>query len=135
MIIIDARGAVLGRMASETAKLLKSGEEVVIVNAEHAIVTGSPKQIVGKYLKRRRIGSPQHGPFFPKRPDLIVRRTVRGMMEYKKPSGRNAYKRLRVHIGLPDEFSGSETKSVAVKDIKTDYIKVGELAKALGWHE
>lgn len=135
MIIIDARNAVLGRMASQIAKMLKQGEEVIIVNAEQAIITGNKKQIVGKYLKRRRIGSPQHGPFFPKRPDLIVRRTVRGMMEYKKPSGRNAYKRLRVHIGLPDELQGKEAKSVAVKEIRTDYIKIGELAKALGWHE
>ncbi|MBI2578259.1 MAG: 50S ribosomal protein L13 [Candidatus Aenigmarchaeota archaeon] len=135
MIIIDARNAVLGRMASEIAKMLKKGEDVVIVNSEQAIITGSPKQIVGKYLKRRRIGSPQHGPFFPKKPDMIVRRTVRGMMEYKKPSGRASFKRLRVHIGLPAELAGKETKSIAVKEIKTDYIKVGNLAKALGWHE
>lgn len=135
MIIIDAKNAILGRMASETAKMLKKGEDVVIINAEQAIITGDPKQIVGKYLKRRRIGSPQHGPFFPKKPDMIVRRTVRGMMEYKKPSGRAAFKRLRVHIGLPQEFADKEAKIIAVKEVKTDYIKVGELAKALGWHE
>jgi large subunit ribosomal protein L13 len=133
-IILDARDAVLGRMASETAKLLKSGEDVVIVNAEQAIITGDHTQIVRKYLKRRRIGSPQHGPFFPKKPDLIVRRTVRGMIDYRKPSGKQAYKRLRVHIGVPEQFEKKEKKAVAVKEVKTDYIRVGELAKALGWH-
>ena len=133
MIILDAKNAVLGRLASETAKMLKKGEEVVIVNSEQAIITGDTKQIVGKYLKRRRIGSPQHGPFFPRKPDMIVRRTVRGMLNYKKPNGKAAYKRLKVHIGMP-QLEG-EKKSVAVKEIKTDYIKVSELAKALGWHE
>ncbi|MBI4018027.1 MAG: 50S ribosomal protein L13 [Candidatus Aenigmarchaeota archaeon] len=133
MIVINAKNAVLGRMASEVARQLKNGEEVVIINAEQAIITGNKKQIVGKYLKRRRIGSPQHGPFFPKKPDMIVRRTVRGMLEYKKPSGRAAFKRLRVHIG-PAGLEGGEARSVAIKEIKTDYIKVAELAKALGWH-
>ena len=133
MIILDAKNAVLGRLASETAKMLKKGEEVVIVNSEQAIITGDTKQIVGKYLKRRRIGSPQHGPFFPRKPDMIVRRTVRGMLNYKKPNGKAAYKRLKVHIGMP-QLEG-EKISVAVKEIKTDYIKVSELAKALGWHE
>ena len=129
-MIIDGTNAILGRLASHAAKMLLKGEEVTIVNAERIIITGVKKKIVGKYLKRRRIGSPQHGPFFPTKPDLIVRRTIRGMLPYKTARGRVALKKLRVYVSKPEEIKGA--KSLA-KEIRTSYITVEELAKNLGW--
>lgn len=132
-MIIDAKNAVLGRLATYVAKQLLGGEEIVIVNAEHCIITGNPRSIKEKYLKRRAIGSPHHGPFFPKTPDRMVRRAIRGMLPYKTNRGRTAFKRLRVHVSVPEGMSGMQ--SVAVKDIKTNFVYVGELAKSLGWRE
>lgn len=40
-MIVDATGLVLGRLASVAAKSLLAGEEVKIVNAEKALITGS----------------------------------------------------------------------------------------------
>ena len=130
-MIIDAKNAILGRLASHAAKQLLKGEEVVIVNSADAIITGNPKQTVSVYLKKRRGGSPQHGPFFPKKPDLIVRRTIRGMLP-KTKKGRSAFKKLRVHISVPDDLKG-KGEQIAVKRVKVNFISVGELAKALGW--
>jgi large subunit ribosomal protein L13 len=135
MKIIDAENAVLGRLASVTAKQLLKGEEIAILNAEKAIITGDPKQIVGKYLARRRRGSPQHGPFFPRHPDTIVRRAVRGMIPYKTSRGRSAMKRLRIYIGVPEELAKEGKERVANKLIRSDFITVKEVAKVLGWHE
>ena len=42
-MIIDGDGAVAGRLASTAAKTLLKGEDVIIVNAEKAIITGEPK--------------------------------------------------------------------------------------------
>jgi large subunit ribosomal protein L13 len=58
------------------------------------------------------------------------------MLPRRKPRGRDAYRRLRVHIGVPRELSGVEAESI--KDAHVDrlrgrYITVGEIAKNIGW--
>ena len=132
MTTIDGKNAILGRLASKVAKQLLRGESVSIINAERIIVTGSPSQIKEKYLARRRRGSAHHGPFYPTRPDLIVRRTVRGMLPYKTNKGRNAFKNLRVYVGT---LQGTGEAQKMEASIKSNYITVGEIAKTLGWRE
>ena len=134
-MIIDAKNAVLGRMASGVAKKLLAGEKISIINAEQAIMTGNPNKMRNYYLERKAKGSPHHGPFTPKRPDLIVRRVIRGMLPYKKPKGRDAMKRLKIFIGFPDYVEGKQIMTIeeSIKEIKTKYIKVGNLAKAMGY--
>ena len=41
MKIIDASECIMGRLASSVAKTLLKGEEVHIVNAENAVISGS----------------------------------------------------------------------------------------------
>jgi len=131
MIVLDGKNAVLGRMATEVAKKLMKGEEVNIVNAERIIITGNPASIKKKYHFRREVGSPHHGPFYPKQSNLIVRRAIRGMLPYKTNKGRAAFKRLKVYIGTPAELSG-KAESIGVKEIRSNYITIGELAKSVG---
>lgn len=135
MLVIDAEGAVVGRLASFVAKKLLEGEEVYIINAEKAIITGDPKVVVEKYLDRIRRGNPHHGPFFPRQPHRILRRAIRGMLPYKKAKGRNALKRLKVYVGMPDELKDKE--SIKMKEKKRcKYITLLELSKRIGgWKE
>src|SRR3989338_8389120 len=126
MTVIDGKNAILGRLSSQTAKRLLKGESISIVNAEKIIITGNPASIKEKYLTDRRRGSAHHGPFFPTRPDLIVRRTIRGMLPYKTNRGRNALKKLRVHIGTPEGIGESQKMEAS---IKANYIRVGDVAK------
>ncbi len=135
MKIVDGKNAVLGRLASMTAKHLLKGEEVHIINAEKVIMTGDPKSIKQKYLERRQRGSPQHGPFFPTHPDGIVKRAIRGMLPYKTPKGRVALKKLRVYVGIPEQFTNKDKESMANKLIRSNFITVAEVAKTLGWHK
>jgi len=107
-IYIDATNQIMGRLSSSVAKLLLNGETVFIVNAEKAVILGNPKAIQDGFVAKRARGDPYHGPFYPKRPDMVVRRTVRGMLPYTTQRGKNAFKRLRVFISIPDEATGKE---------------------------
>ena len=110
MKIINAEGAVLGRLASNVAKYLLNGEEVSIVNAEKAIVIGSKDMVVEDFLSKIRRRQARKGPHYPRRSDMILKRTVRGMIPYQKPRGREAYKKLRVYLGVPPSLKVRQKK-------------------------
>ncbi|MEM7821328.1 MAG: 50S ribosomal protein L13 [Candidatus Aenigmatarchaeota archaeon] len=135
MIIYDAENQILGRIASKIAKQLLKGEKIFVVNIEKAHISGDPKYIVKKYSEKINRGDPKHGPFFPKTPDGIFRRTVRGMLPWDKDKGRKAFKRLRVFIGVPEEFKNKKIEKPESKDVtklKCRSITLGELSLKLG---
>lgn len=135
-VIVDATGLILGRMASAIARRLLLGEKVFVVNAEKATISGKRLSIVREAKTFLEVGHPGRGPFHPRRPDKIVRRTVRGMLPWKKPKGQQAYRRLQVYIGVPAEFQGKETQTIPdaeANKLKCPYITIGELAKEIGW--
>jgi large subunit ribosomal protein L13 len=134
--IIDAKRLVLGRMASIIANRLLKGETIIVVNAEKAVISGKKQSKVKETKTFMEVGHPKKGPFHPRRPDQIVRRTIRGMLPRKKPKGKQAYKRLRVFIEVPEELKGKEIQTipeVSADNLKCPYITVGELAKEIGW--
>jgi len=110
--VVDATGLVLGRAASVIAKRLLSGETIVVVNAEKSVVTGSRTEILAHYTAARARGSVRSGPHFPRYADRIFRRTVRGMLPHLKTGGKIAFRRLVVHIGVPDEFRGAAPQTI-----------------------
>ena len=106
MKVIDAEKQVLGRMASQAAKAALMGEDVVIVNADKAYVSGSMTSVFGENLAKIELknkGNFEKGPYHPKRPDRYVRKAVRGMLPIRKQTGRDAFKRIKVYIGVPQE--------------------------------
>jgi LSU ribosomal protein L13P len=106
--IINAENLLLGRLASIVAKRARNGEEIAIVNAEKAILSGSRAEILQKYHQRRVRGSVEGGPFFPRRPDDIMKRSIRGMIGYKTGPGAEAFRRVKAYVGVPEEFAGME---------------------------
>jgi len=131
--IIDASGATLGRLSTNTAKRLLKGEEIAIVNTQKAIISGKKFAIKGRYKQKREVGTYRKGPFFPRMPDQIVKRTIRGMIPYQTPHGRTAFKRLKCYMGVPKEFEGKklETLKEAEKQPIT-FITIEELSRLLG---
>ncbi|MCI4368367.1 MAG: 50S ribosomal protein L13 [Thermoplasmata archaeon] len=105
--VVDANGLVLGRAASLIAKKLLQGDTIVVLNAEKSVVTGSRENILSFYVANRARGSKRTGPHYPRYPDRIFRRTVRGMLPHLKTRGKEALDRLTVYIGAPGEYSGS----------------------------
>jgi len=117
-MIINAENLILGRLASYVAKQALLGEEVVIVNCEKAVITGSKKNILEKYKRKRRMGDTFKGPFFPRMPDRLVRRSIRGMLTYKKDKGSKAFKRIMCYISLPDRFKDEKLETIESANIK-----------------
>ena len=132
--IINAEGMVIGRLASKIAKQLLNGEEIIIVNAEQAIITGSKKMILAEYKDRRRLTHARKGPHYPRMPDRILKRTVRGMMPYQTPRGREALKNLKVYIGTPEEYRKQKFEEVPGlrKTTPLKFMTLGEVSKNLG---
>jgi len=110
--VVDATGLVLGRAASHIAKRLLNGESIVVVNAEHSVVTGGRANVVAHYTAARAQGSVRSGPHFPRYPDRIFRRTVRGMLPHLQTRGKVAFRRLEVYIGVPAEYAGQPTVTI-----------------------
>lgn len=110
--VVDATGLVLGRAASVIAQRLLRGESIVVVNAEKAVVTGSRTEIVARYTAARARGSVRSGPHFPRYADRIFRRTVRGMLPHLKTGGKTAFRRLVVHMGVPDEWKSAAPQTI-----------------------
>ncbi|MFQ5647867.1 MAG: 50S ribosomal protein L13 [Candidatus Aenigmatarchaeota archaeon] len=133
-IVIDSANAVVGRLASSAAKELLRGKRVHLVNAEQAVISGRPKFLEEFFKARLDRGDPYHGPFYPKRPDQMLKRVVRGMVSYKKPKGREAFKRLRVHISIPEELKGKELAKIkqAENRLECRHTSLGDLAVKLG---
>ena len=139
MPTIDATGHVVGRLASVLAKRLLNGEEIVVVNAEKAIITGKRSVVFNEYKARHHRGSTASrmrgiGPLYPRRPDMILRRTISRMMPYQQARGRDALKRLRVYLSIPTEFKDKplEIVEVAKRPPQGPYISLGEISKLLG---
>ncbi|MCW3992509.1 MAG: 50S ribosomal protein L13 [Candidatus Bathyarchaeota archaeon] len=134
--VIDAEGLILGRMASIVAKRLLEGERIEIVNAEAAVVSGKRLQIIRERKEFLEVGGRGRGPVHWRRPNRIVRRTIRGMLPYRKARGREAFKRLRAHIGVPRELADAERESITdahVSRLGGRYVTVGEIAVNIGW--
>ena len=136
MAVIDAENMILGRLASVVAKRLLNGEEIVIVNAEKSVIIGDKHFIINMYREKRNTGSVRKGPYYPRMPDRILRRTVRGMLPMKKSSGKDAYKRLKVYMGVPGEYAGAKMERIKeAENTKLEgFITLKELSINLGAH-
>ena len=120
-LVVDATNALLGRLASYVAKQALLGREVIVVNCNRAILSGNESFIGAQYRARRaRGGSALKGPNFPRSPERIVKRTIRGMLPYRQMRGTQAFKRIRCYNEVPEQYaSASLIKSGKEKPIKT----------------
>jgi len=134
MKIINADGLILGRLSSAIAKHLLNGDEIVILNAEKAIITGNKKMVLTKYNEMRKLSHPRKGPRFPRLPDRILKRTIRGMIPYQTPRGRKAFKNLKVYMGTPKEFENkkSQTLDIAKSESIDQYVLLLDVSRHLG---
>jgi len=131
--VVDESGQVIGRFSSGIAKRLLDGEHIVLVNAEKALITGSKEWLTAEFHHRRDVGSQRKGPFYPKRPDRILHRTVRGMLPYQQPRGRAALKRLRVYVDVPPELrEGPIERPLAPKVRTAQYMTLADISRRLG---
>ena len=137
-VVVNAEGHILGRLSSVIAKRLLNGEKIVVVNAEKAIVTGDREIVFRRYKEKYDRGSKEKGPYFPRHPEKLFKRTVRGMLPWKSRRGREAYRRLRVFMGVPEELKNKEFEIVEnalyERVCKTDkFVTLKEICEYLGY--
>jgi large subunit ribosomal protein L13 len=133
-VIVDADDMIAGRLASSVAKMLLNGDSVKIINADKSVIVGNPVWIFQEYTRKVSRGDPYHGAFYPRIPERILRRIIRGMLPYTKANGKAAFKRLRVHDGVPEELKGKD--AIKIKKVenthKAKYISLKKLSEKLG---
>ena len=135
--VIDGKNAILGRLGSTVAEKIMAGEEVVVLNCESIVITGEKEMVFADYKARFDRGEckSRKGPFYPRRADLLFKRSVRGMIPWTTTSGRNAFRRLHAYVGTPKQFAeGFEitVEEQAMKKITGKYTTLGAVAKFLG---
>ena len=124
--VVDADGLVLGRLATEVARVLRgkhkptytphldTGDHVVVVNASRLVVTSDKAE---KKLIRRHTGYPgglrEHSlaDLLEKRPEEVVRRAVKGMLP-KTRLGRQMLRKLKVYAGPTHPHSAQQPQEL-----------------------
>ncbi len=111
--VVDADGMVLGRLATEVARILRGkhkptftphmdmGDHVIIVNASKVVLTSGKadsKQVYRHSGFPGGIKSSSYAHLLDTKPDEAVRGTVRGMLP-KNRLGRQMLKKLKVYSG------------------------------------
>ena len=140
MTVVDASGLILGRLASHVAKRILIGENIVIINAEKAIITGSKKNIVERFKTRlgtKTFQSQKFAPVHARRPDRYVRRVIRGMLPWKKPRGKEAHSRVKVYNGVPYNYKDVKFLSIPEADGTKTFAQtttLRRLALEIGYH-
>jgi large subunit ribosomal protein L13 len=134
--VIDGEGLILGRLSSMVAKRLLAGERIDIVNAEKIVVSGKKKMIINREKEFLNVGGHERGPVHYRQPHRIVRQTIRGMLPHRKAHGREAFRRLKVYIGVPEEFEATEKETfekIHSSNLSKRFVTIGEIAENIGW--
>ena len=121
-IVIDGKDSVLGRVASYAAKQALLGKKIVILNCNDLLLTG------GRNMSRGR--GAQKGPIIPKVAEKIMKRTIRGMLEYTQKRGEAALDRIICYNATPKEFESAKKISLA-RELKIRTLKLGEIARII----
>lgn len=126
--LVDAKGAVLGRLATVVAARLRGkhnplftphvdmGDHVIVINADKIVLTGRKMDQKNYYRHSGYIGSLKTisaRKLMEKRPEDLVRFAVKGMLP-KNRLGRMLYKKLKVYSGdqHPHEAQQPETLEI-----------------------
>ena len=126
--VVNAEGAILGRLASRIAAILRGkhnplftphadlGDSVVVINAEKIVLTGRKMEKKNYYRHSGYIGGLKTitaKKLIEKRPEDVIRFAVKGMLP-KNSLGRRLYKKLKVYAGdqHPHEAQLPETMRI-----------------------
>ena len=134
-MIIDATNLLLGRIGTKDAKAALNGEKVDIINSGKALISGDKKKIMAEYERKREMGIPSKGPYYHRRPEMLLKRSIRNMLPLRKTRGQEALKRIKCHRGTPESLKGKTADMEGADKEKlpvAKYISIEEICKKLG---
>ena len=127
--VVDAEGVVLGRLASQVANVLRgkhkpiytphvdTGDYVIIVNADKAVLTG--KKLDQKIYYHHSgfpggLSETRHRDLMADKPEFALKKAITGMLP-KGPLGRQMAKKLRVYAGPEHEYESRKPEKLEIK--------------------
>ena len=131
-VVIDATNEVLGRLASQVAKILRGknkpsftphvdcGDYVVVINADKVRLTG--KKMTDKVYVRH-TGYPggqlfaTPADYLQKRPTFVLEKAVRGMLP-KNRLGDAIFRNLKVYAGAEHPHTAQTPRQIKLNEIK-----------------
>ena len=131
-VVIDAADEVLGRLASQIAKILRGknkpsytphvdcGDYVIVINAEKVKLTGNK---MSEKVYTRHTGYPGGQRFataqdyLKKKPEFVIEEAVRGMLP-KTRLGEAIFKNLKVYAGAEHPHAAQNPKAIKLNEIK-----------------
>ena len=140
--VIDAKGHLLGRLASIVARQLLAGKKIVVVRCEDMIISGSltrNKVKFAQFVHKTNNTNPRHGHKHYKSPARMFWRSLRGMLPYKTSRGALALGRLATYEGIPSPYDKVKRVVVpaALKVLRMrpdrNFCVLGTLSKEVGW--
>lgn len=135
-LLVDANDVVLGRLATEVARLLRGkhkadftphmdmGDHVVVINASQIKVTGRKAEGKEGKLYHHHTGYPggikeeSYADLHARAPERVIQKAVKGMLP-KGPLGYAMLKRLRVYAGAEHPHMAQCPASYSVKDAQS----------------
>lgn len=131
-LLVDAEGEILGRLASQVAKLIRGkhkpdftphvdcGDNVIIINADKVMMTGN-KWDQKEYIRYSGYPGGQKSIVaaeqFKKHPERVVENAIRGMLP-KNRLGRAIFKNLYVYAGDKHEQEAQKPRKIELDKIK-----------------
>ena len=131
-VVIDATDEVLGRLASQVAKILRGknkpsytphvdcGDYVIVINADKLKLTG--KKNTDKVYTRhtgfpggQRFATP--ADYLAKKPTFLIEKAVKGMLP-KTRLGEAIMKNLKVYAGAEHPHAAQNPKAIKLNEIK-----------------
>jgi large subunit ribosomal protein L13 len=127
--VIDADGLVLGRMATEIARILRgkhkptftpnldTGDHVIIVNVDKIVLTAGKAESKQMYRHSGYPGgirSTSYADLLATKPEDAVRRTIRGMLP-KNRLGRQMLRKLKVYAGPTHPHQGQQPEPLVLE--------------------
>lgn len=120
--VVDAEGKVLGRLASEVAKILRgknkpiytphvdTGDFVIIINAEKVVLTGD--KLDQKMYRKHSLypGGLKETPYrkiMATKPEIAIEAAVKGMLPHNS-LGRKMFSKLKVYKGSEHEHQAQK---------------------------
>lgn len=130
--VIDAEGLVLGRLATEAARILRgkhktifaphldTGDHIVIINADKIVMTSNKAERTFSY---RHSGYPggltktSFSQLLDEKPEELVRSSIKGMLP-KGPLGRQMLTKLKVYSGPTHQHHAQSPKPLELPQAK-----------------
>jgi large subunit ribosomal protein L13 len=126
--VVDAEGMVLGRMATEVARVLRgkhkptfaphmdTGDHVIVINADKVVLTSGKADRKNVYSHSGYPGglrTRSYADLLDRQPTEAVRKTIRGMLP-KNRLGAQQLRKLKIYAGPVHPHSAQSPKPLAI---------------------